>query len=62
MICRYGFTGGLFTTIKGTDYDALGLPFVKETIDYHEHKVTEDSSDECRAVKGIAAPKYSSNG
>lgn len=62
MICRYGFTGGLFTTIKGTDYDALGLPYVKETIEYHEYKVTEDLSVECRVVKGIAAPKFSSNG
>lgn len=62
MICRYGFMGGLFTTIKGSEYDKLGLPYVKETIEYHEFKVTEDLSVDCYVSKGMVAPKFTSQG
>ncbi len=39
-----------------------GLPYVKETIEYHEFKVTEDLSVECRVDKGMVAPKFLSDG
>ncbi len=62
MICRYGSMGGLFTTTKGTEYENLSLPYVKETIEYHEFKVTEDLSVDCYVSKGRVAPKFSSPG
>ena len=62
MICRYGFLGGLFTTIKGAEYEYLGLPYVKESIEYHEFKVSEDLSVDCRVIKGKVAPKFNSEG
>lgn len=62
MICRYGFMGGLFTTVKGSEYEELSLPYVKETIEYHEFKVTEDLSVDCYVSKGIVAPKFVSPG
>lgn len=62
MLCRYGFEGGIFTTLKGSTYENLGLPYVKETIEYHEYKVTEDLEVDCYVVKGVVAPKFLSNG
>ena len=62
MICRYGYPGGFFTTIRGTDYDSLGLPYVKETIEYHEYLVSEDLAVSCYVTKGLVAPKFQSNG
>ena len=62
VICRYGSPVGRFTTLKGTDYDKLALPYVKETIEYHEYKVTEDLKVQCLVIKGIVAPKFNSNG
>ncbi len=62
MLCRYGTPTGYFTTIKGTSYDSLGLPYVRETIEYHEYKVSEDILVECRVVKGKVAPKFKSEG
>lgn len=62
IICRYGFPGGIFTTIKGTSYDSLGLPYLKETIEYHEYRVSNDMSVHCYVDKGIVAPKFNSIG
>ena len=62
MICRYGFPGGFFTTLKGADYDQLGLPYVKETIEYHEYGVSEDLNVDCYVTKGMVAPIFLSNG
>ena len=62
IICRYGFDGGRFTTVKGSDYDKLGLPYDKSTIEYHEYKVTEDLRINCYVTKGITAPMFSSKG
>lgn len=61
-LCRYGFVGGFFTTLKGTAYEKLGLPYIKETIEYHEYKVTEDLEVDCYVTKGIVAPKFLSTG
>lgn len=62
IICRYGFPGGFFTTTQETKYETLGLPYLKETIEYHEYKVSEDICVECYVTKGIVAPKFSSAG
>ena len=62
MICRYGSPRGRFTTIKGTAYESLSLPYVKETIEYHLYRVSEDLKVECRVSKGAVAPKFSSPG
>ena len=39
IICRYGSPIGRFTTLKGVKYEDLALPYIKETIEYHEYKV-----------------------
>lgn len=62
MLCRYGFPGGLFTTIKGTNYDSLGLPYLKDTVEYHEYKVSEDVYVKCCVTKGRVASKFGSEG
>lgn len=62
IICRYGFPRGFFTTEKGTSYDLLGLPYVRETIEYHEYKVSEDLRVTCIVRKGVIAPKFQSAG
>ena len=62
MLCRYGSAKGNFTTLKGTPYENLSLPYVKETIEYHEYKVTEDISVNCYVTKGLVAPKFKSSG
>lgn len=62
IICRYGFPGGRFTSIKGALYETLGLPYVKETIEYHEYRVVNNLNVDCYVVKGIVAPKFMSNG
>lgn len=62
IICRYGNPRGSFTTLKGSTYESLGLPYVKETIEYHEYEVTKDTDVDCYVTKGIAAPKFLSSG
>lgn len=61
-ICRYGFSGGYFTTLRGEDYENLGLPYIKETIEYHEYKVSTDLQVNCIVRKGMVAPKFNSPG
>lgn len=61
-ICRYGSPEGRFTTYKGTPYEGLGLPYVKETIEYHEYRVSEDIRVRCYVTKGVTAPKFNSLG
>ena len=62
MICRYGHWGGRFTTLKGTPYECLALPYLKETIEYHEYIVLEETEVECLVIRGIAAPLFGSIG
>jgi len=62
VLCRYGFPGGFFTTLKGSSYENLGLPYIKETIEYHEYKVSEDICVNCYVTKGMVAPKFTSMG
>lgn len=62
IICRYGNPGGRFTTIKGEDYELLALPYVKESIEYHEYRVSEDLTVDCYVTKGSVAAKFDSPG
>lgn len=62
VICRYGSPDGFFTTIKGTPYDALSLPYVKETIEYHEYLVSSDVEVSCYVTRGLVGPKFKSHG
>ncbi len=43
IICRYGNPNGQLTTPVGTPYELLAMPYVKETIAYHEYEVIADN-------------------
>lgn len=58
VIVRYGSPNGTFTTDKGTEYSTLSLPYVKESIEYHEYVVVED----CVVEKGVVAEGFDSKG
>jgi hypothetical protein len=62
IICRYGNPFGRFTTVRGTNYNKLGLPYKMNTIEYHEYQVTEDLSVDCVVDKGHVAPQFNSMG
>ncbi len=62
IICRYGTNNGRFTTIKGTSYELLSLPYIKDTIEYHEYIVSKDVNVKCYVKKGISAPMFNSPG
>ena len=62
-LVRYGSNSGSYTTLKGTPYEMLGLPYKKETIDYHEFVVIADSVKVfCRVKRGVVAPIFDSLG
>ncbi len=61
-LCRYGAPSGVFTAYEGTTYESLGLPYVKETIEYHEYIVSKDIGVRCIVVKGLVAPMFNSKG
>ncbi len=65
MLCRYGYPEGNFTTIKGTPYEELSLPYVKKTVEYHEYRVVKKHKVKALlpiVAKGKVAPKFKSNG
>ena len=59
ILCRYGSEGGNYTTVRGTPYNKLGLPWDIRTREYHEYKVI---SDTLYSWKGIVAPAFASEG
>lgn len=62
-LCRYGTEYGKFTTLHGTPYEMLGLPWKKETVPYFEYIVAADGiSVKLFVTKGIVAPMFGSNG
>lgn len=62
-ICRYGTEFGKLTTLVGTKYEKLGLPYRKETIEYHEYVVIADGiSVRCIVTKGRVARMFGSEG
>lgn len=62
-LIRYGSEKGVFTAPKNTPYDCLGLPYKRETIEFHEYEVIADSIKVfCRAIRGKVAPMFDSAG
>ena len=63
ILCRYGEETGSFTAEKGTPYELLGLPYNKESVEYHEYEVVGDNLRvRCVVIKGMVAPAFSSQG
>lgn len=60
MLIRYGSEFGRFTAPKGTRYDELALPYIEETVAYHEYRVANDQG--CQVQKGRVAPMFDSKG
>ena len=51
------------TTLAGTKYEYLGLPYKKDTIEYHEYEVVADGiTVHCIVTKGKAAKMFNSPG
>lgn len=63
IIVRYGSEYGSNTTAKGTPYEQLGLPYIKETVQYHEYRIIADNIKVlCKVQRGIVAPIFDSPG
>lgn len=63
IIIRYGNEIGRFTAPKGTKYEDLALPYIKETVEYNEYRViAEKINVVCIVEKGIVAPGFGSSG
>lgn len=62
IIIRYGREDGHFTAPKGTEYEKLSLPYVKETVPYFEYRVKKRIIVKCKVTKGKAAPAFDSEG
>lgn len=62
-LCRYGTNQGRMTTLAGTDYEYLSLPYKRETVEYHEYVVTADGiSVKCIVTRGRAYKMFDSEG
>ena len=62
-LIRYGSARGSFTAPKGTLYEELGLPYVKQTVEFHEYTVVADSVTVlCKVKRGRVAPMFDSEG
>ena len=62
-LCRYGAQTGKTTAPIGTPYELMGLPFKKETLEYHEYEVIADGVFvQCIVTKGKAAAMFDSEG
>ena len=63
LICRYGNWRGRLTTDIDSDYNDLALPYVKETVEYHEYRVIADALVvQCTVLKSRVAPMFNSQG
>lgn len=63
IIIRYGNEVGRFSAPKGTRYEDLALPYIKDTVEYNEYKVIAPKINlSCIVEKGVAAPGFESNG
>lgn len=62
-ILRYGTEAGNYTAPKGTPYEKLALPYLKETLEYNEYRVITDGLKvKCQVKKGVVAPSLDSSG
>ena len=63
LICRYGNTRGRITTDLDSAYEQLGLPYIKETVEYHTYRVIADGLlVKCMVTRGRVAPMFNSTG
>lgn len=63
MLIRYGSETGNFTAPKGTKYEELALPYIKDTVEYNEYRVIAKGIKViCVVEKGIVAPGFGSSG
>lgn len=63
VIIRYGNETGRFSAPKGTNYENLALPYVRETVEYNEYRVVAKSIRvRCIVERGIVAPGFGSKG
>lgn len=62
IISRYGYPSGKFTTVKGTPYSTLSLPYKEKTVEYHEYIVIGNITVKCIVTKGRVAAKFGSLG
>ena len=61
-IVRYGNAQGRFSTDYGTAFEMLSLPYVKESLEYHEYIVMADCLVKCIVTKGLVAPGFKQPG
>ena len=62
-LIRFGSETGRFTAPEGTPYDQLGLPYVRESVEFHEYTVIADSVKVlCKVKQGKVAPIFDSPG
>ncbi len=61
-ICRYGSDKGRYTTLAGTAYEKLALPYIKSTVPYHEYVVVRDTVVKCNVERGLVGKNFDSDG
>lgn len=62
-IIRYGSEMGSFTAPKGSEYSLLALPWVQDSVEYHEYEVIADGiTVVCQVWRGKVAPAFDSPG
>lgn len=62
-LIRYGAETGHFTAPQGTDYEQLSLPYVRDTVEYHQYRVIADGVEVfCYVERGRVAPGFGSVG
>lgn len=63
LLCRYGNTRGRLTANIDSNYEELGLPYIKESVEYHVYRVIADNlTVQCTVQKGKVAPMFNSPG
>lgn len=61
-IARYGSEFGKYSAPVGTPYEKLSLPYIHNTVPYHEYIVLDDIEVMCIVKKGIIAPNFHTMG
>ena len=62
-LARYGAVTGRTTTLRGTSYEALALPYSKSTVEYHEYTVIADGVHvHCFVTRGVTYGQFESKG
>lgn len=61
-VIRYGEPRGTFTTDEGIPYEMISLPYMKESVPYHEYVILKNTEVECYVDRGKAAPGFGCQG